>query len=86
MNVLLIAFIALLVQVPPSVQGVVLKVGTNEPIAKATVELRRSDGGEARTHTASHFKRRPIRNFGTYLPVSISFPLQKNRIYEGKLR
>ena len=50
MNLLLAALIALIAQISPSLQGVVLKAETNEPILNATVELRRTDGDNNRTY------------------------------------
>lgn len=52
LSALLIGFLGLAIQAPASVQGVVVKAGTNEPILKTTVELRRTDGGDSRTYTA----------------------------------
>jgi hypothetical protein len=53
MNVL-VFFLMLLLQAPEvSLHGVVLKTGTDEPIARASVELRPTDGVDARVRTVT---------------------------------
>jgi protocatechuate 3,4-dioxygenase beta subunit len=48
----ILAFFAV-VQAPPSLEGVVLKAGTSEPLFKAAVELRRTDSGDTRRYVVS---------------------------------
>jgi len=53
MNLLAFLFMVLMQSSTPSLQGIVLKTGTVEPVGKATVELRRSDGTDPRVRSVT---------------------------------